>query len=73
MLYLDWKDRLLVNMFIPCIEKWQQAVLGHLVLVVEGFISLLKNKAQTHISYVTLSTHIGFDVKSQNRSFNKHC
>ncbi|KAG7223325.1 hypothetical protein INR49_015681 [Caranx melampygus] len=31
--YLDGQDRLLVNLFSSCIKQWQQAVLGHLVLV----------------------------------------
>lgn len=47
LVYLDGQDRLLVNLFSSCIEKWQQAVLGHLVLVVEGFICLLMK--QTHM------------------------
>ncbi len=46
LVYLDGQDRLLVNLFSSCIEKGQQAVLGHLVLVVEGFIGLLLK--QTH-------------------------
>ena len=41
LIYMDGKDRLLVNLFRSCVKKWQQAVLGHLVLVVEGFIGLL--------------------------------
>lgn len=44
LLYLDRKDRFLVNRFSPGVKKWQQAVLCHLVLVVQGFISLLKEK-----------------------------
>lgn len=44
LLYLDGKDRFLVNRFSSSIKKWQQAVLCHLVLVVEGFIGLLKEK-----------------------------
>lgn len=46
LVYLDGQDGLLVNLFGSCIKKWQQAVLGHLVLVVEGFIGLLSK--QTH-------------------------
>lgn len=44
LVYLDGQNRLLVNLFSSCIKKWQQAVLGNLVLVVEGFICLLMNK-----------------------------
>lgn len=44
LVYLDGQDRLLINLISSCIKKWQQAVLGHLVLVVEGFICLLMNK-----------------------------
>lgn len=44
LVYLDGKDRFLVNRFSPSVKKWQQAVLCHLVLVVQGFISLLKEK-----------------------------
>lgn len=48
LVYLDRKDRLLVNLFSSCIKKWQQAVLGHLVLVVEGFIGLLMKQTNIH-------------------------
>lgn len=41
LVYLDGQNRLLVNLFSACIKKRQQAVLGNLVLVVEGFIGLL--------------------------------
>lgn len=41
LIYLDRQDRFLVDLFGSCVEKRQQAVLGHLVLVVEGFIGLL--------------------------------
>lgn len=52
LVYLDGQDRFLVNWFISSIEERQQAVLGHLVLVVQGFIRLLGNttfKNQLHI------------------------
>lgn len=44
LVYLDGQDRLLVNLLSSCIKQWQQAVLGHLVLVVEGFICLLMSE-----------------------------
>lgn len=47
LLYLDGKDRFLVNRFSAGVKKWQQAVLCHLVLVVEGFIGLLKEHKHT--------------------------
>jgi len=50
LVYLDGQDRLLVNLFSSCIQKWQQAVLGHLVLVVEGFIGLLMKQTHTEIN-----------------------
>lgn len=43
LVYLDGQDRFLVNWFVSSIEERQQAVLGHLVLVVKGFICLLGN------------------------------
>lgn len=43
LVYLDGQDRFLVNWFISSVEERQQAVLGHLVLVVQGFICLLGN------------------------------
>lgn len=43
LVYLDGQDRFLVNWFVSSIEERQQAVLGHLVLVVKGFIRLLGN------------------------------
>lgn len=49
MVYLDWQDRLLINLFRSSIKKWQQAVLGHLVLVVEGFIGLLMKQTHTNV------------------------
>ncbi len=48
LVYVDGQDRLLVNLFSSCIKKWQQAVLGHLVLVVEGFIGLLMTQTHTY-------------------------
>lgn len=48
LVHLDRQDRLLVNLLCSSIEKWQQAILGHLVLVVEGFIGLLKTQ-NTHM------------------------
>lgn len=54
LIYLDGQDRLLVNLFSSCIKQWQQAVLGHLVLVVEGFIGLLI-KQNTHTHTLTYS------------------
>lgn len=48
LVYLDGQDGLLVNLFSSCVKKWQQAVLGHLVLVVEGFIGLLSKQIHTN-------------------------
>lgn len=48
LVYLNGQDRLLVNLFSSSIEKWQQAVLSHLVLVVKGFICLLINEHNTN-------------------------
>lgn len=44
LVYLDGEDRFLINRFSSSVKKWQQTVLCHLVLVVEGFIGLLKEK-----------------------------
>lgn len=43
LVYLDGQDGFLVNWFISSVEERQQAALGHLVLVVQGFICLLEN------------------------------
>lgn len=55
LVYLDGQDRFLVNWFVSSIEERQQAVLGHLVLVVKGFIRLLGNKRKNKISFTYLT------------------
>lgn len=55
LVYLDGQDRFLVNWFVSSIEERQQAVLGHLVLVVKGFIRLLGNKRKNKISFTFLT------------------
>lgn len=46
LVYLDRQDRFLVHLLCSSIKKWQQAILGHLVLVVEGFICLLNKQTK---------------------------
>lgn len=45
--HLDGQDGLLVDGLGPGVEQRQQAVLGHLVLVMEGFIGLLQTQGDT--------------------------
>lgn len=63
LVYLDGQDRFLVNWFISSVEERQQAVLGHLVLVVQGFICLLGNtKRKIKISFTFIDALITFQA-----------
>lgn len=45
--YVDGQDGLLVDLFGSRVKQWQQVVLGHMVLVVEGFVGLLMKPTHT--------------------------
>lgn len=73
LVYLDGQDRLLVNLFSSCIKKRQQAVLCHLVLVVEGFIGLLMKQTNAEINiWFSLMNSIHFCSQNSIQAL-KHC
>lgn len=66
----DGKNRFLILRLIARVEQWQEAVLGDLMLVVEGFIGLLKKEKKQLLFLFKASTFHISGCKNNRISYN---